>query len=174
MRVRPFRPTDSTEIQRVVKAVYDEFGFTWEADGYHKDLFDVYKFYPWPGGMFVAEDDEGNVIGCCALQTYPKPFQSEEGLVFACGKWHVSGADCQLNRLYVVADGRKNGAGTALSLAVIDQAKTNGFKCMEIWSDKLFVDAHRLYERLGAVVVGERVCDDPDEAPEWGLRLELV
>jgi hypothetical protein len=44
---------------------------------------------------------------------------------------------------------------------------------MEIWSDKLLADAHRLYQRHGAEVVAERVHDDPDASAEWGLVLEL-
>lgn len=44
---------------------------------------------------------------------------------------------------------------------------------MEIWSDKRFVEAHRLYQRLGAFVVADRICSDPDNSPEWGLLLPL-
>jgi hypothetical protein len=45
---------------------------------------------------------------------------------------------------------------------------------LKIWSDKRFADAHRLYERHGARVVGERVHDDPDQSHEWGLVLDLT
>jgi hypothetical protein len=44
---------------------------------------------------------------------------------------------------------------------------------MEMWSDKRFEDAHRLYQKLGAEVVGERICHDPDQSPEWGLLLPV-
>jgi hypothetical protein len=44
---------------------------------------------------------------------------------------------------------------------------------MEIWSDKKLLDGHRLYEKVGAVLVGERLCHDPDQSPEWGLVLDL-
>ena len=36
-----------------------------------------------------------------------------------------------------------------------------------------FEDAHGLYRREGARVVGERVHDDPDSSHEWGLVLDL-
>jgi hypothetical protein len=44
---------------------------------------------------------------------------------------------------------------------------------MELWSDKRFGPAHRLYGQFGAEVVGDRICDDPDKSPEWGLRIDL-
>jgi hypothetical protein len=44
---------------------------------------------------------------------------------------------------------------------------------MELWSDKRFEDAHRLYQKLGARVVGERICHDPDQSPEWGLAIDF-
>jgi putative acetyltransferase len=58
--------------------------------------------------------------------------------------------------------------------AVLAEAKKNGRSTMELWSDKRFTDAHRLYERFGAKVVGERICHDPDKSPEWGLVLPVI
>ncbi len=173
MEIRPYKAGDESGIQKTVKEVYDEFGFTWEEDGYHQDLFSINEFYPAPGQMFVAEVGEGKIVACGALQVYKAPFSGTSGLVFESEKWHVAGADCQLNRLYVRSEFRKLGLGSKLTQSIIDLAKTENLKRMEIWSDKLFVEAHKLYERFGAIVVGERICDDPDEAPEWGLSLDL-
>jgi hypothetical protein len=44
---------------------------------------------------------------------------------------------------------------------------------MEIWSDKRFAEAHALYRSLGAKLVGERICHDPEQSPEWGFLLDL-
>jgi len=90
------------------------------------------------------------------------------------GYLRIAGCDCSIERLYVHPDGRKRGAGKALMTRVMDDARAAGRRKMEIWSDKRFLDAHRLYERLGAVVAGERICDDPDVSPEWGLSLRLT
>jgi putative acetyltransferase len=137
---------DSAAARAVVRAVFDEYGFTWDEHGYHADLQDVEAAY---AAFFVVESG-GRVVGTAGLT-----------------------AGGSLERLYVLPDARGSGAGSRLLRAVADEARRRGHARLEIWSDKRFVDAHRLYERHGARVVGERVHDDPDRSHEWGLVLEL-
>ncbi|MEJ7569534.1 MAG: GNAT family N-acetyltransferase [Gaiellaceae bacterium] len=99
--------------------------------------------------FFVAELD-GAIIGTAGL--------SEHG---------------SLERLYVLPPGRGQGLGAALLRAVIEEARERGFVRLEIWTDKLLIDAHRLYERFGAYRDGERVNDDPDASHEWRYVLAL-
>ncbi|MGH3071562.1 MAG: GNAT family N-acetyltransferase [Gaiellaceae bacterium] len=145
-RVRRARRADSRAAAAVVRAVYDEYGFTWDDAGYHADLRDVEAAY---AAFFVAEL-EGEIVGTAAL--------SEQG---------------SLERLYVLPAARGTGAGSALLAAVADEARRRGHRRLEIWSDKRFEGAHRLYQRHGARIVGERIHDDPDSSHEWGLVLEL-
>ena len=145
-RIRRARAADSAAAAAVVKAVYDEYGFTWDEGGYHRDLQDVEVSY---AAFFVAEL-AGRVVGTAGL--------SEQA---------------SLERFYVLPEARGAGVGSALLTAVADEARERGQTRLEIWSDKRFTDAHRLYQRHGARVVGERVHDDPDSSHEWGLRLEL-
>ena len=144
--VRQARSADSEAAAAVVRAVYDEYGFTWDARGYHADLRNVEAAY---AAFFVAELD-GRIVGTAGL--------SREG---------------SLERLYVLSDARGAGAGSALLAAVADEARRRGHAQLEIWTDKRFEDAHRLYLRAGARTVGERVHDDPDSSHEWGLVLDL-
>ena len=145
-RVRPAVAADSAAAAVVVRTVYDEYGFTWDEGGYHADLLDVEAAY---AAFFVAELD-GRIVGTAGL--------SEHG---------------SLERFYVVPEARGAGAGSALLAAVAEEARSRGRARLEIWSDKRFEDAHRLYRRHGARVVGERVHDDPDSSHEWGLVLDL-
>mgnify|MGYP002387794192 FL=1 len=78
-----------------------------------------------------------------------------------------------MERLYVHPEARKAGIGQALMRTVTGEAKSAGKRTMEIWSDKRFEAAHRLYQRFGAEVIADRICDDPDESPEWGLLIRL-
>jgi putative acetyltransferase len=146
IRIRRAAAADSAPAAAVVRAVYDEYGFTWDERGYHADLRNVETAY---AAFFVAELD-GRIVGTAGL--------SERG---------------SLERLYVLPDARGAGAGSALLAAVAEEARRRGHDRLEIWSDKRFEDAHRLYQREGARVVGERVHDDPDASHEWGLVLEL-
>lgn len=146
MKVRRALAQDSPAVTTVVRAVYDEFGFTWEEEGYHADLHDVEASY---AAFYVAEAN-GRIVGAAGLTGHGS-----------------------LERLYVLPEARGSGAGSALLTAVADEARRNGHARLEIWSDKRFTDAHRLYERHGARVVSERVHDDPDSSLEWGLVLDL-
>lgn len=164
---------DVAEVVRVIKSVYDEYGFTWEPERYHADLYDIEQHYASPEAFFVAVDGI-QVLGTVALEVFPAIPGVPGTTTFVEGFWRCCGADCSLERLYVDPFARRRGVGRALSEFVIETARAAGYRSLELWSDKRFVDAHRLYERLGAHVVGERICDDPDHSPEWGLILPLV
>ena len=146
MRVRRAVAGDSAAAAEIVRDVYEEFGFTWDEAGYHADLRDVEASYE---AFFVAEHD-GRIVGTAGLTGHGS-----------------------LDRLYVLAEARGSGAGSALLAAVVAEARCRGHGQLEIWSDKRFTDAHRLYERHGARITGERVHDDPDQSHEWGLVLDL-
>jgi putative acetyltransferase len=146
VKIRRAVTADSPAAAGVVRAVYDEFGFTWDEAGYHADLHDVEASH---AVFFVAEVD-GRIVGTAGLTDHGS-----------------------LERLYVLPEARGSGAGSALLTAVAEEARRRGHDRIEIWSDKRFTDAHRLYERHGARVVGERVHDDPDSSHEWGLVLDL-
>ncbi len=147
MKIRRAVASDSFAAAAIVRAVYEEFGFTWDEAGYHADLRDVEASY---AAFFLAESD-GRVLGTAGLTGHGS-----------------------LERLYVLSEARGSGAGSALLNAVVAEARRRGHAQLEIWSDKRFTDAHRLYQRHGARVVGERVHDDPDDSHEWGLVLDLT
>ena len=146
MRIRRAVANDSPAAAAVVRAVYDEYGFTWDEGGYHADLDDVESSY---AAFFVAER-EGRIVGTAALT----------------GRG-------SLERLYVLPEARGSGAGSALLDAVVGEARRQGHARLEIWTDKVLTDAHRLYERAGARRAGERVNDDPDESHEWLYVLDV-
>jgi len=172
--IRPATQADSHSVVQVIQAVYDEYGFSWEAEGYNADLYDLKGHYLDRGHRFwVAENANGRVLGTTALKTFNE-IPGEDGWQQFGGKIRVAGADCSLERLYVHPDARRIGMGIALFELVVDEAQRDRRKRMEIWSDKKLTKAHALYEKYGAVRVGERICDDPDESPEWGMRLDLV
>lgn len=171
-RIREATNADSADIVRVVKAVYDEYGFTWDAEEYHADLYDPEAHYNRVGDHFyVAEDDRvRGVVGLCFHDLIPGKAGET---AFHKGKVRAAGSDCSLERLYVHPDARRRGIGEALTRHVIEGARAAGKKAMELWSDKRFGDAHRLYGRFGAITIGDRICHDPDQSPEWGLVIVL-
>lgn len=173
LSIRLATNADVDEVVRVIRAVYDEYGFAWEEGGYHADLYDLEGAYFQVGDLFYVAEWEGEMVGTAALELFPKIPGGQDTVVSHNGYRRVAGADCSIERLYVHPNGRRKGIGRALMARVVEDARDKGRTRMEIWSDQKFIDAHRLYERMGAKVVGERICDDPDESPEWGLILEL-
>ena len=172
MTIRLATNDDIAEITRVIRTVYDEYGFSWDEQDYHADLYDVQAHYFELGHAFwVAETD--SVVGTAALERFSTLGGVPGGVTEFEGKVRIAGADCSLERLYVLPTARTLGVGSGLFEATIAEAHRSGRKRMEIWSDKRFEQAHRLYQRYGAAVIGDRICDDPDESPEWGLALDL-
>ena len=66
VRIRQARAADSAAAAAVVRSVYDEYGFTWDEDGYHSDLRDVESAY---AAFFVAERD-GRIVGTAGLSEH--------------------------------------------------------------------------------------------------------
>lgn len=158
--IRPAVRGDSAGAAAVVRAVFEEYGFTWQPGGYHADLMDLDAGYLARGDrFFVATDAAGAIVGTVAVSLERRT--------------RLDGGDCSLERLYVHPDARRRGLGAALLATAVTAARADGRRRMEIWSDKRFREAHRLYERAGAVVVADRIAADPDVSPEWGLVLPL-
>ncbi|MBI1757021.1 MAG: GNAT family N-acetyltransferase [Fimbriimonas ginsengisoli] len=164
---------DAPGILDVVESVYVEYGFTWEPDGYNADLTDVEGHYFARGNPFWVAEVEGRVLGTVALDLFARIPGIRGGTTLHHEKVRVCDADCSVERLYVHPDARRMGLGSSLMESTITTARNKGRDTMEAWSDKRLTKAHRLYEKLGAQVVGERICHDPDRSPEWGFLLPL-
>jgi putative acetyltransferase len=174
VKIRLASQKDSDSVCEVVKAVYDEYGFTWDPDTYHADLYDLDGFYFDRGDLFWVAELDDKIVGTVALEFFDRIpgtlgtlTERPESLP------RVAGTDCSLERLYVHPEARRAGVGTQLVMLVLDEARRRERTNIEMWSDKRFGDAHRLYGRFGAEVVADRICDDPDVSPEWGLLVRL-
>lgn len=168
--IRPFLPADTDSVKAVVHQVYDEYGFTWEEDGYHSDLSAIPDHFDH---FWVAEWNS-KVVGCVGLNLF-RLLPGELGqTVLIENKERIAAADCALNRLYLLAECRGKHIGQSLTSTCLQEAKRQGRRTVEIWSDKRFHQAHALYRKFGAIECGERICDDPDQAPEWGMAIPLT
>lgn len=174
LSIRLATVADTADVTRVIRAVYDEYALTWDPAGYHSDLYDLQKHYFDPDHPFwVACEDAGAIIGTAALECFATLPGAPGSAVVIKHTVRLAGCDCALERLYVHPQARRQGAGGLLVQTVLEEAGRRGRRHLEIWSDKRFQDAHRLYAKFGAVPVSERVCFDPDESPEWGLLIRL-
>mgnify|MGYP001184552599 CR=1 FL=1 len=153
-KIVPYRPEHRDGVVAVVKSVFDEYGFTWEADGYCRDLYDVETAYLAIGGRFwcAVEGKADRVIGCSGVT--------------------IHDGHGELHRMYLLAGERGRGIGRALLETCMEHVRASGVGAMRAWSDVKLPDAHRLYLKAGFVRDGERICDDPDKSREYGFWKE--
>ena len=171
--VRPYKKEDIPDIVETVHQVYIEYDLGWYPDDYHSDLYHIDRDFPADKAAFFVAELNGKVVGCGGVQYYhPLPGKPGE-LVTIDNLNRIAASDCSLERIYVRPSARKIGIGSQLTLQCIKAAKKQGCSIMEIWNDKLFTDATRLYQKLGAQLIGDRIGYDPDSSQEWGLFLNL-
>lgn len=172
--VRPVRAEDTDDVVRIVRTVFDVYGFTWEADGYCADLYDVANVYGPPDARFWVAEHEGKVVGCVGLELFDRLPGALGDTVIVDGDPRVASADCELVRLYVDPGAWGLGLGKTLTQTVLDEAAGQDKTVVELWSDKKLTHAHALYRGLGAQTVGERICPgDPDQSQEFGFALPV-
>jgi GNAT superfamily N-acetyltransferase len=151
-RIRAYEPWMREAIVDVVRSVHDEYGFTWDFAGYHRDLYDIERYYLAPGGMFWALSVGERIVGCVGVTPH--------------------GQECELHRLYLRREARGGGMGQRMLDTALDWARQRGFRKMVAWSDVKLGLAHKLYLTNGFVLFGQRLCDDPDQSIEHGFRKE--
>lgn len=137
-----------------MSAVFEEYGFEFAVGGYEADLADPAAHYDGATGWFAVAEAAGRVVGCVGV--------SDEG-----------GGTFELHRLYVLAEARRTGTGSALVRWVLQQAAARGGRRVVLFSDVMFEDAHRLYTRFGFRCTRFRYAPDPWQSREWGFELEL-
>jgi len=97
----------------------------------------------------------------------------EKGILVATAGLSIEEDTAEMKTLYVRKDARGRGLGTKLTNLALETAKERGAKSIELWSDTRFVDAHRMYERLGFVRFGERDLFDHNNTREYGYRRHI-
>jgi GNAT superfamily N-acetyltransferase len=172
--IRSATGADSRDAVQIVQTVFQEYGWTWDPDDYCADLYDLAKHYLGQGHYFWMAEKDGRAIATAGLKLFPLLRGTVGEAIAQEGITRAAGCDASLERLYVLPPYRRQGVGAALFEAALGTARARNCQAMEIWSDKRLADAHRLYARYGARIVGDRICCDPDQSPEWGMALPLT
>jgi predicted GNAT family N-acyltransferase len=129
-RVRPATDGDSAALIGLLGDCFAE---------YPGCVLDVDREEPWlraPASGYAGWDGQLWVV-------------TVDDTVVACIGHKPHGGTSELKNLYVAASARRGGLGARLTGMVEDAARAAGSHRMLLWSDTRFLDAHRLYERLG-------------------------
>ena len=166
----PYEARFAEGIVDVIRDVHVEYGFTWEADGYHRDLYRIEEDYLESGGAFWALVDGGKVVGCTGVTLHDRlrpahdpqglgPIEREPKLKY-----------CELHRLYLLSSSRGKGLGRRMLDASMEFGRAKGCTRMIAWSDVKLPHAHAMYKQAGFVQEpGTRLCNDPDKSLEYGF-----
>jgi len=133
--IRSYRPADFEAVVALVTSVLAEYGFSAHVGGVQRDLAAIEDGYS-RGGFWVAEID-GAIAGTVAIR--PKD----------------GSTTCELKRLYVSKTARGRGVGRALYAHAETFARGAGYERIWLDSSRKFVEARRLYEKNGFVLLEE-------------------
>jgi putative acetyltransferase len=130
--IRDARDDDAAGLIALIGAVFAEYpGCVLEVDHEMPQLRAIATAFGELSGRFWVAEEDGEVAGCVGISPADDP------------------AGAELKHLYVARRARRAGLGTRFVEMVEREATRNGAAFVELWSDTRFLDAHRLYERLG-------------------------
>jgi len=124
-------PTDLPALTSLFRAYAASLPIDLGYQGFDGELVSLPgKYAPPAGALLIARDAAGAALGCVAM----RPLETEI---------------CEMKRLYVAPAGRGQGLGKALTLAVIEAARTSGYREMRLDTLPSMADAQKLYRALG-------------------------
>ncbi len=154
--IREARNDDGSGVIALIGSCYAEYpGCVLDVETEVPELLTISESYHDRGGEMWVAETEGEIVGSVGFV----PSKSGRGL--------------ELQKLYVLTEARRCGLGTRLCALVDDEARQRSADFIDLWSDTRFVEAHRLYERLG-FVRGERTRElrDLSASVEYYFRKE--
>lgn len=132
MEIRAFAAADQTAARSLIlEGLGERFGSIDET--LNPDLNDIMATYLAAGHTFLVAEDVGALVGTAALR-----FESD-------------GATCQLVRVSVRPEMRRQGTARALVEALLTIARQRGRATVWVETHEPWQDAIALYERLGFV-----------------------
>lgn len=152
VRVAHFEDVD--DILGVIRRVYHEYGFAFEATEETPDLLDFDRTYDQQTGIFFVGVVSDRVVGTIGV------------------RW-VEATVVEILRLYLDAAYRGQGLGRRLLKAAIGWARHQQAQQVSLWTDTRFITAHKLYTRTSFVRGGVRHLKDVNNSVEYQFMLTL-
>lgn len=150
----------------IIETVFDEYGWIFVAEDEVPDLVKFEEYYRemlqgssdnglCPQIFSVTNTKSGEVVGCIAL------------------KFNREGA--YLSRVYLHKKVRGLGLGRWMVEQIMDIATKRGHSEIHLWTDTRFLDAHKLYEKLGFKRGYElRSLHDTNKSFEWKMIYQEI
>ena len=119
------------EIEQLLKDYLTELGRDLSFQNVAAEFYDLKsKYLPPNGRLLCAQTDNGEIVGCVAYHKH-------------------NDQRCEMKRLYVKPDYRKNNAGSFLVDEIIELARQDGYSEMVLYTIKPLQSAIRIYQKVG-------------------------
>lgn len=123
---------DLADVRSLFRAYVDWLGIDLSYQGFEEELAGLPgKYAPPAGGLFLARQDDGTVLGCVGLRAFGEDGASE------------------MKRLYVLPAARGLGVGAALVARVVKAAQEAGYSEMLLDTLPTMTGAIKLYKAAG-------------------------
>lgn len=167
LSIRPAVDDDAAALIALIGSCFAEYpGCILDVDRELPELRNIASHFAARRGRFWVAEQAGDVVACVGCRPLMDESRADESRGGGIG-----GPSYELHKLYVARAARRRGvAGHLVGLAEAE-AEVRGAGCMELWTDSRFVDAHRLYDRLGYARLPEvRALDDLSASTEYRYR----
>ncbi len=126
----PDSPPLWAEARRLVREYAASLGVDLSFQDFDREVASLEHEYGPPDGHFLLAVDDGRFVGCGGFR-------------------RLTASACEMKRLYVVPSARGTGAGRALAMALIAEARRRGYEAMLLDTLPSMQGAQRLYASLG-------------------------
>lgn len=154
--LRTASPRDTPGILELVADVWSEYELVLDTGNDEPHLLragEPDNHFRASGGEFWVVEENGGIVGTVAVK--------------------LSGDSGELKSLYIHRSLRRRGWGARLTELAAAHIREAGKRKIVLWSDTRFLDAHRLYRRLGFTECGTRELHDAHESVEYGFEKPL-
>ena len=157
LELRPARDDDARALIALVEACWSEYpSIVLAVEAEVPELRAIDSHFRKLGGEFWVVARERRIVASVGWSPAAEP------------------GGIELRKLYVSPSERRRGLGRALCELVETDARAQNAAFIDLWSDVLFRDAHRLYERMGFVRGAEtRKLADLSGTVEYYYRKDL-
>ena len=129
--IRPASTAEDLDAIRALLRRYEsEIGFDLGFQGFADELDALPGDYVPPAGRLLCADHAGRVVGCVALRALDEK-------------------RCEMKRLYVLPEARRERAGQALVAQIVAEARAAGYEAMYLDTAPGMEKAQALYQRFG-------------------------
>ena len=151
MKIRPVIKKDVPQIIKLIGNIWAEYDCVLATEKEDKYLLAPDDYFHSKNGEFwvVAEKNE---------------------IVATVGVVMLDEKTAELKSLYVIKEFRGQNLGANLIKLAVKFAAMKGRSEIILWSDTRFINAHRLYEKIGFKLLGKRQLNDINKSVEIGFK----